>query len=358
MNTRERYLKTMQFQPVDHPPLLPPGGPWGTTLQRWRQEGLPGDMGLTEFFELESLSMRHVGIETVVYPPFEEEVIEETGKFVIKVNHRGVKVKDFRDGVSMSEFLEYPIKGREDLDWLTQRLDWNAPGRVQPGWLEDARRRQEAGEVMFCNGGMYFGFLNEHMGTEQLMYAYFESPDLVHRVNEMLCSLCENALDTVLPEFQLDQLGYHEDMAYKTASIISPQMFREFMTPYYKRVTKIAYEHGIDLHVMDSDGNITELIPLWLECGINTVLPVEVAAGMDVVELRSRYGKELRMMGGFDKRILASTKEAIREEVERLRPVIEEGGYIPSCDHGVPHDVPFENYAYLVQLLKRLYGVQ
>jgi len=358
MKTRERYLKTMYFQPVDHPPLLAPGGPWGTTLQRWRREGLPEGVGLTEFFELESLPSSHVGIETVLHPPFDEKVIEETEKFVIKVNQRGVTVRDFRDQVSMPEFVEYPIKDEGDLQWLRQKLDWDAAGRIQPGWLEEARKKRQDGGLVFCNGGMYFAFLNEHMGTERLMYAYFESPKFIHQVNEMLCSLCEKALKTVLPEFRIDQVGYHEDMAYKTGSIISPRMFREFMTPYYKRVTKIAYEHGIDLHVMDSDGNISELIPLWLECGINTMTPVEVAAGMDVVELRRTYGRELRMIGGFDKRILASTREAIRDEVERLRPVIEAGGYILGCDHGVPHDVPFENYCCLVELLKGLYGIR
>jgi uroporphyrinogen decarboxylase len=358
MNSRERYLKTMHFAPVDHPPFVLPGGPWGTTLRRWHKEGLPEGVGLDEFFGTEPVRFSHVGVETVLFPPFQEKVLEETDRFVVRVNNRGVKVRDFKDMSSMPEFLEYPIKGPVSLGWLKKKLDWNTPGRAKADWLADAARRRAQGEVLFCNGGMYFAFLNEHAGTERLMYAYFESPDFVNQVNEMLCVLCENTLRTVLPHFKVDQLGYHEDMAYKAGSMISPAMFREFMTPYYKRVTAIAYEHGIDLHLMDCDGNIRELIPLWLECGINAVTPVEVAAGMDVVALRKEYGRELRMMGGFDKRILASTKAAIKKEFERLRPVIEGGGYIPGCDHGVPHDVPFDNYRYLVELLKQLYGLR
>ena len=356
MDTRERYLKTMHFEPVDHPPLCPPGGPWASTLQRWHQEGLPEGVGLCEYFELEPLRFAAVGIDTLLCPGFEERVIEETDEFVIKIDRHGVKVRDFKDHVSMPEHLEYPIKGAPDLEWLSERLSWAAPGRIDENWLRNAKEAQDAGALIFCNGGMYFGFLNEHVGTEHLMYAYFEQPEFVHRVNDMLCTLCERALEAVLPHFRLDQLGYHEDMAYKNGSLISPAMFREFMTPYYKRVTAITDQHGIDLHVMDSDGNIAELIPLWLECGINAILPLEVAAGMDVVQLRQEYGEDLRMMGGFDKRILAAAKADIKKEVERIRPVIEGGGYIPGCDHGVPDDVPFENYCYLVSLLKELYG--
>ena len=109
---------------------------------------------------------------------------------------------------------------------------------------------------------------------------------------------------------------------------------------------------------MDSDGDIRELIPLWLECGINCFLPLEVAAGMDVVKLRAQYGRDVLMIGGFDKRILAQDKQEIRQELERIRPVIEGGGYIPNCDHGVPHDVPFENVCFFVEYLKSIYGMR
>lgn len=357
MDNRERYLRTMRFESVDHPPPMLPGGPWGTTRRRWEQEGLPVDADLHDYFDIEPLPARPVAIETLLWPAFEEVVLEETDEWIVKVDRHGVTCRNVKDESSMPEHLDYPIKGPDDLDWLSQRLDWNAPGRVDPHWKEKARRLREAGGLVFCNGGMYFAFLNEHMGTETLLYMYFDHPDFIHAVNDRLCRLCENALQTALAHMPLDQVGYHEDMAYKNGSLISPDMFRGFMTPYYQRIRKIADAHGIDLHVMDSDGDIRELIPLWLDCGINIMTPIEVAAGMDPPALRRQYGRDLGMMGGFDKRILASSKDAIRTEFERLTPVIEGGGYILSCDHGVPHDVPFENYAYLVELLKGLYGL-
>lgn len=356
MDTRARWLKTMRFESVDRPPLCP-GGPWPITIRRWEEEGLPKGADLCDYFGVDRLRYTQI-IETVLYPPFEEKTLEETDEYLIKMDHHGVKQRNFKNASSMPEFLEYPIKGPDDLYWLKERLDPSSPGRIQHGWLETAKKKQEQGCLVLCNGGMYFAFLNEHMGTEALMYAYADCPEFVHAVNDLQCSCCEMALKKELPHIKLDFIGYHEDMAYKNGSLISPAMFREFMTPYYKRIMLITEKYGVDLHYMDSDGDIRELIPLWLECGINLFSPLEVAAGMDVVQIRKEYGKRIGMIGGFDKRILAAGKRQIKEELERIRPVIEGGGYVPTCDHGVPHDVSLENFRFFVEGLKLIYGMK
>lgn len=358
MNYRERYFNTMRFQCVDHPPLVLPGAPWTATRKRWEKEGLPAGADLYDYYGLEPAVDSHVGIDTSIYPPFEEKIIEETMEYIVKFDRRGVKVRNFKDEMSMAEHLEYPIRSIESLSWLREKLDWNTPGRIRGNWLAKARDDRAKGEMIYCNGGMYFAFLNEAMGTDKLMLTYFDCPEFVHEINELQCKLCENTLNMVLPQFKLDKIGYHEDMAYKNGSLISPEMFREFMTPYYKRIQDITNKYGIDMHVMDSDGDISELIPLWIECGINIVLPLEVAAGMDVVKLRKEYGDSLAMIGGFDKRIMAAGKEEIKAEFDRIRPVIESGGYIPTCDHAVPPDVSFENYSYMVEILKNMYGIK
>ncbi len=347
----------MNFETVDHPPMRLPGAPFEITRLHWEKQGLPRDVDLNEYFEISPPPCAHLEIETLLLPGFEEKILEKTDEFIVKIDHNGVKCRNFLDETSMSEHLEYPIKGPEDLGWLAERLDPNAPGRVAPDWLEKAQNLRKNGGMTFINGGMYFGFLNEHMGTEKFMMAYFDTPEFVHQVNELLCLLCEFGLKTALPHFVPDMIGYHEDMAYKNGSMISPDMFREFMTPYYKRVTDLTQPHNIDDHVMDSDGDIRELIPLWLECGINHFTPLEVAAGMDVVALRSEYGRTIKLSGGFDKRILASDKASIKKEFQRLIPVIDEGGFMVACDHMVPHNVPFENYAYMVELMKSHYGI-
>ncbi len=352
---RERFLRTMRYQTVDHPPLVIPN-PWSSARKRWESEGLPVGISLYEYFELPEPKIKHLKIETVLNPQFEEVVLDKTDDYVIKINSNGVKEKNFIDGSSMPEFLEYPIKGRESLDWLREKLDPNSAGRISADWLEHAQQSREDGALLLLNGGMYFGFLNEHMGTESLLMTYFDDPEFIHEVNDLLCSCCEHALK--LAGNEVDLIGYHEDMAYKNGSMISPDMFQEFMTPYYQRIGKFARNSSIDLQMLDSDGNIWELIPLWLKHGINILCPMEVAAGMDVVALRKEFGHELRMIGGFDKRILAAGESKIESELERIRSVIEDGGYIPTIDHGTPPDVSFENVCHYVRCMKTLFGIK
>lgn len=130
------------------------------------------------------------------------------------------------------------------------------------------------------------------------------------------------------------------------------------MIPRYRRITDLAQSKGIDLNFVDCDGNVEELIPLWLESGISGIYPMEVAAGMDVVKLRSEYDKDLLMTGGIDKRVLAQDRKSIDAELEAKIPLTEKGGYIPHIDHAIPHDVPYENFAYYWERKKALLGIQ
>ncbi len=358
MNNRDRFLKTLRYESVDHPPVSIPE-PWPITRKRWEQEGLPKGISLNEYFDIPETKLESVAFDTLIYPPFEEKIIEETDTFIIKINTNGVKERNFKNESSMPEWLEYPIKGRESLEWIKEKLNADNPRRLDPDWFEKAQKAKNNGSILFLNGGEYFGFLNEHIGTEKLLTMYFDDPKMIHEINELQCRCCEKGLETVLPKFKIDCIGYHEDMAYKVGSMISPAMVKEFMNPYYARIQKIATKYGIDLQFLDSDGNVWELIPIWLEFGINVIMPMEAAAGMDVVALRKKFGKQLRMIGGFDKRILAShNKQDIKKELERIKPVIEDGGYIPGLDHSAPPNISFENLCYYIDCIKNIYGMK
>jgi uroporphyrinogen decarboxylase len=141
--------------------------------------------------------------------------------------------------------------------------------------------------------------------------------------------------------------------------MISPDMFRQFMMPRYRKLNDLLHSHGVDISWVDRDGNVEQPIPLWLEVGVNYVWPLEVAAGNDAVALRKKYGKDLILGGAINKRALARGKEAIREEVMSKVPfLVESGGYIPSVDHWVPPDVSFENYCYYVNTLREVAGLE
>jgi uroporphyrinogen decarboxylase len=148
-----------------------------------------------------------------------------------------------------------------------------------------------------------------------------------------------------------------EDMAYRAGPLISPRHFKQFLVPHYRRIADLLHKHGVDVIWLDCDGDISTLIPLWLDAGINCMFPMEVGAwGADPVRYRRQYGKALLMMGGFDKHILQRDKNAILQEVHRLAPLVEEGGYIGFCDHRVPPDVPLENYIFFLESIRDVWA--
>ena len=125
------------------------------------------------------------------------------------------------------------------------------------------------------------------------------------------------------------------------------------MVPRYRRVVDVLHSRGVKWVALDSDGQVSDLIPHWIDAGINILYPFEVQAGMDVVSVRKKFGRELRMWGGVDKRVIAQGKESIDGELARVRPLIREGGYVAHPDHSLPPDVPLENFVYFMKQLRK-----
>lgn len=360
MNARERFLRTMHFQDVDRVPNRWMGA-WQATLERWRREGMT-DADLAGLLNLDPVP--GVSINLRMMPPFEGRLVEETEEYRIIIDSEGVKKKEFKGNRSfavdyrepyMPQFLSFPVKNRQDFLQMKKRYDANAK-RYPENWEELkkswASRDYPLGIYEVCS---LFGGIRRWMGLEQTLYTFYDNPKLIHEMMEFLTNFSLQVIEKTVKEVDLDFATFWEDMAYNTASLISPKHFREFMVPNYKKITELLRKYGIDIIDVDCDGYVGELIPLWLESGINCVHPMEAAAGNDILAYRKEYGKDLLMMGGIDKRVLAQDKKAIENELtKKLPPLLEEGGYIPTIDHLVPPDVPYENYVYYEELKQRL----
>ena len=350
----------MHFQPVDRAPLWE-WGPWPSALRRWQREALGAGNSPPQFAECENRVQ--CGVDLWMLPRYEERVICEDEEFVTKLSDRGVVMRTLksRDTMSMPEHIEYPVKTRADWKELKRRYDPAHPARFPNDWDERCEKWRKNGPILIFQGPRspsLFGFIRELMGPERTLYAFYDEPDLVHDMMEYNTEFLINLLPRVLDEAPLSAIYFWEDMCYRGGPLISPAMFREFMLPRYKRITELARSKGVDLSFVDSDGNIEQLIPLWIEAGISGMYPMEVAAGMDVVKLRNEYGKDLLMTGGIDKRVLARDRQAIDEELESKLPLAEQGGYIPHIDHAIPHDVPYENFAYYWKRKKAILGIK
>ncbi len=146
---------------------------------------------------------------------------------------------------------------------------------------------------------------------------------------------------------------FWEDMSGKQGSMISPATFKEFMTPRYKELIGFLKARGVELFSVDSDGYVGELIPLFMDAGLNLLYPFEQQAGNDLIEYRKRF-PELRMTGGVDKNILFKGRKAIDKELEKIPFLISQGGYIPYMDHLIPPNGSWENFKYYREKLNKI----
>jgi len=190
------------------------------------------------------------------------------------------------------------------------------------------------------------------VGVERLCTLFYDEPAFVEEMMDANADLIIAIMDQVLEVIDVDAFAFWEDMAYKTGPLISPAMARRYMLPRYRRVVEFLRGRGVRIIGLDSDGRIDPLIPVWLDAGLNMLYPFEAQAGMDVLEVRRRYGNDLLIWGGVDKRALAAGRRAIDAELARLRPLIEEGGYIPHTDHSIPPDVPFAHFCYYMERMR------
>ena len=380
---RQSFLDIARFKRQGELCLLTPtfNDFWPETIQRWVQSGVSEEFlnsrFRSEFFQFyhcrqvwevaTGLIAQELVLKETPYrylippicPTFEPKIISEDEHTITLINHGGQKARVFKnEPEKMPMYLDHPVKDRATWEEYKKRLDPNTPERYPLNWDSYVPRINNRDEAVLLYTGGFFGFLREWMGTEKLLYLFYDDPVLVEDMMEHICYMEYEAIKKVVQDIRVDFVYFWEDMAFKTGPLISPAMFRKYMLPRYKKITDLLHSHGVDVIVVDSDGNIDELIPLWLEGGVNGFWPLECAAGMSAVNLRKKYGKDILLFGNIDKRALMKDKKAVRDEVMSKVPyLLEQGGYFPTVDHQVPPDVPFENYLYFINTMREVVGL-
>lgn len=362
MNERQRFNATMHYQPRDRSPIYDFNF-WEETLIVWHDQGLPRFVdrdNSDDFFGMDSF--HETGVTVDLAPAFEEIVIEDRGDHEIIQQADGVRVLRRKFMSSIPLDVGHLLVDRAD--WSKHykpRLDPDNPARYPADW--DVRVKDwtnpDRETVMVLPGGSLFGKLRDWIGIENIALILYDEPAWFEEMVETVADCILGTLTRILETGgHFDACGMWEDMAYNAGPLISPRHFKQYLVPHYRRITDLLGKYGVDVVWVDCDGNIEKLVPLWLDAGINCMFPVEVGTwGADPVQYRQQYGKELLIMGGFDKHILAKSKAAIAQEIDRLTPLVEEGGYIGFCDHRVPPDVPLENYMFYLETVRERWGL-
>ncbi|MGN0492851.1 MAG: uroporphyrinogen decarboxylase family protein [Acutalibacteraceae bacterium] len=326
--------------------------------EEWKKQGYIDDnTDLAKLFGFDEDSVVYLNqlgwCDPQLYPMFEEEILEDRGEYELVRDYAGRSVLFFkgrRDGF-MPEYVDHPVK---DMKTWEENIAWRLNPKTPERYTDLEQRmaavneRVKDGAIVSQNIVGGYMYLRSLIGPEDLLYMFYDQPELIHTCMRAWLELADTVTAAHQKYVTFDEVYLGEDICYNSGSLISPDMMREFLLPYYQQLIDNIRRRQKDnrkLHIeIDTDGRCTDVIDIYKSIGADYMSPFEVASGCDVVEVRKKY-PDLLIRGGFDKRIMAAGKDAIDREIERIMPFMtEKGGYIPSCDHGVPCEVSFENY--------------
>jgi uroporphyrinogen decarboxylase len=353
LTNRERFLRLMRGQPVDRVPFFPCFGPWPQTLARWQREGLPEDGDWREICGFDGALRFKLPVNAYLCPAFEPRVLAEEGETQVVVDQRGVTKRE-RDGGWSYEFLAHPVTDRASWEQIKARLKPDAM-RFPADWGAFCERHAERTDPAYA-GDLpvgFFGGPRELLGFERLATIFYDDPALLNEILDTLCELWVQVFDRALYEAPVDFFFVWEDMCYKAGPLIGPDLFRRYLLPRYQRLTQALAARGVDVILVDSDGDPRALIPAWLEGGVTCLFPWETQMGLDIASVRKQY-PALQMIGGIDKHQLALGRAAIDAELEKIPGLLESGRFLPAVDHFVPPDVSWDDYCYFCERLKGL----
>lgn len=354
---REQYLAHMQGQYTGREMFTELFGPLIGLEEEWKAQGAtPEELDLSAF-GWDSVEYAWIPANTGAITGIEPRVLEETSTHILSVDRYGRKEKLCKGSATIPLPTEYPVETMEDWlkikHWYEFRED-----RVDMEGLRALAKRQKEGTLILC--GMPGGFdePRQLMGEENLCIAFYEEPELIEDMLNTMADTANKVYERVCSILTPDLLHVHEDMAGKSGPLAGPTQIRAFIGPYYRRVWDPLHAAGATLFSQDSDGNMNAVIEPFLEAGLNIVYPCEPAAGMDIVEIRKKYGNRVALKGGIDKHALRKTIADV--EAELTRKICAEtlgGGVIFALDHRIPNGVPIENYRYYVRRGRELLGL-
>lgn len=384
LTMRERVLRVLRYETYDWLPLVHFGF-WSELYDKWEAEGhIPCDAkrkelgrGSGERMVAEKLGFDTAWIEGAslacgLRPGFQREVLRTfpDGSQHVRQSD-GVTVMVNPAALSIPTEIDHLLKDRATWEgqYLPQLL-W-VPERVAEGWVTtphgamrmgggglDHLRRDDRTEFQALSCGSLIGVVRNWFGIEELSYMQVDEPGLVREVIDTLGALSLRSVEEFFATgARADCLHFWEDICYNRGPLVNPAFFQEACAPWYKKITDTARRHGVEFASVDCDGCIDALLPIWLENGVNVMFPIEVGTwGANMRPWREKYGRDIRGVGGMDKRVFALSRAAIDEEIERLKPLVELGGYIPCPDHRIPLEAEWDLVRYYCDRMRKTFG--
>lgn len=348
MTSHERFTLTYRHEEADRIPII--DSPWDATVERWIREGLEGDVARYFGFDMTA------SFGPDVSPRYPKSVVEETEEYRITTTEWGTTMKNWKHAASTPGFMKFTIVDRKSWEEAKARME-PSEDRVPWEWLSESYpvwRR----EGRWVSTGFNFGYdwyASWVVGTVRILTAMVRDPEWCRDMFETTLDLGLTLLQRIWDRgYRFDQIDTCEDLGYRRGLFFSPEIYKKVIKPCHVKLCEFARRLGVPV-MLHSCGNINEIIPELIDAGFSGLNPLESKSGMDVRELKRKYGDQLVLQGGIDVRKMSKPDE-IEEEIRSKVSVAKVGGgYIFSSDHSVPSDVSLQNYARVVELARK-YG--
>ena len=354
LTSQERVNR--MFERRDHDRVPRHESFWGETIERWQKEGLRGDAN--KALELLDSDLCSLGWIWPAPFPGQNETIEEDAETKVVRDSQGKLVRYWKNKSGTPDHLGFGCDTRAKWETVFKPALLTTGLQLDPAAIaREFRRARALSRWCHLTGAESFEATRALMGDEITLIAMAEDPDWVRDVsrtftNVMLCNLDAAMATGIAP----DGLWIYGDMAFKTSTMCSPQMYRELIWPDHKRLADWAHAHNMKF-IYHTDGDVNGVIDLYIAAGFDCLQPLECKAGMDIRRLAPRYGDRLSFFGNVDvMELLTNNRTRIEAEVKaKLAAGMATKGYIYHSDHSVPPQVSWATYQFIISLLDQ-YG--
>jgi len=348
MNSRERVKSALQHLEPDRVPVH--DSPWQATIDRWRSEGLPSGVSPADYFGYELVSF-----SADTSPQFRVEVLSEDDEYIVERNCFGGIRKNHRDFSTTPMIIDYPCKSRTEWEKIKPRLNASDYRVDWVSSLQSFQREHSRGRFIAYWAAVGYDKIQSYVASERLLKAIMMEPEWVkdmYRTDaKLVMDMCERMMRG---GFKFDGAFLGCDLGYRRGLFFSPKHFEDQLHPVFTELCRFFHSRGMYV-ILHCCGRVRDLIPYFIEEGIDCLQPLEVKAGMDLIELKEKYGDKICLMGGIDVRLMAmdDPKPVEKEIKEKMTIAKKGGGYLYHSDHSVPKNVNFEQYKRVMELVKK-----
>lgn len=345
LTSQERVARALTHRDHDRVPRF--DQVWPETIDRWRGEGLTGE--LADQFAWDITWGGWIAASPF---PGRHEIVEEDADTKVVIGPWGERSRWWKHKFGTPTHLGWECQSRADWETLIKpRLTADRQVLALDALRRDYQAARQAQRWICCCGIQSYEAIKAMLGDELMLVSFAAEPDWVRDISRTYTDVQLELFRRILAAgLQPDALWIFEDLAYSNGPLCSPAMYRDLIWPDHKRMCEFAHAHGMKF-IFHTDGDINTYVDLFVAAGFDCLQPLEAKARVDIRQLAPRYGRQLAFFGNIDMMVAITNDRArVAEEVRaKLAAGMAHKGYLYHSDHSVPPQVSWDTYRLIME---------